>query len=56
MFQSHQWEHDNEAVCRWLEQQVTDQDSVLEKNLRAIKQDVVLQNVNQLVMVRELYM
>ncbi|XP_047513528.1 acetyl-CoA carboxylase isoform X2 [Pieris napi] len=48
--QSHQWENDNEAVCRWLEQQALDQDSVLERNLRAIKQDAVLQNVNQLVM------
>ncbi|CAH2207792.1 jg22417, partial [Pararge aegeria aegeria] len=48
--QSHQWEHDNEAVCRWLEAQAADNDSVLERNLRAIKQDAVLQTVNHLVM------
>ncbi|CAK1546473.1 unnamed protein product [Leptosia nina] len=48
--QSHQWEHDNEAVCLWLEQQAAEPDSVLERNLRAIKQDAILQTVNQLVL------
>ncbi|XP_004930758.2 acetyl-CoA carboxylase isoform X2 [Bombyx mori] len=47
--QSHQWEHDNEAVCRWLEEQAGDVDSVLEKNLRAIRQDAILQAANALV-------
>nr|UVI03450.1 acetyl-CoA carboxylase [Ostrinia furnacalis] len=48
--QSHQWEHDNEAVCKWLEAQAADDNSVLERNLRAIKQDSVLQTVNSLVL------
>lgn len=48
--QSHQWEHDNEAVCRWLEEQAGDEDSVLERNLRAIHQDALLQAVNTLVL------
>ncbi|KAJ0182987.1 hypothetical protein K1T71_000963 [Dendrolimus kikuchii] len=48
--QSHQWEHDNEAVCKWLEAQAIDDNSVLERNLRSIKQDSVLQAVNTLVM------
>ncbi|XP_073965390.1 acetyl-CoA carboxylase isoform X2 [Choristoneura fumiferana] len=48
--QSHQWEHDNEAVCKWLEAQACDDNSVLERNLRAIKQDAVMQAVNGLVM------
>ncbi|CAG4948768.1 unnamed protein product [Parnassius apollo] len=48
--QSHQWENDNEAVCRWLESQAGDENSVLERNLRAIKQDAVLQACNNLVM------
>ncbi|XP_063836582.1 acetyl-CoA carboxylase isoform X2 [Ostrinia nubilalis] len=48
--QSHQWEHDNEAVCKWLEAQAADENSVLERNLRAIKQDSVLQTVNSLVL------
>ncbi|CAH2056096.1 unnamed protein product, partial [Iphiclides podalirius] len=48
--QSHQWENDNEAVCRWLEEQAGHEDSVLERNLRAIKQDAVLQACNDLVM------
>ncbi|RVE46271.1 hypothetical protein evm_009095 [Chilo suppressalis] len=47
---SHQWEHDNEAVCKWFEAQVEDENSVLERNLRAIKQDAVLQRVNSLVL------
>ncbi|KPJ04399.1 Acetyl-CoA carboxylase [Papilio xuthus] len=50
--QSHQWEHDNEAVCKWLETQAGAEDSLLERNLRAIKQDAVLQACNTLVMVR----
>ncbi|KPJ19678.1 Acetyl-CoA carboxylase [Papilio machaon] len=48
--QSHQWEHDNEAVCKWLEAQAGAEDSLLERNLRAIKQDAVLQACNALVM------
>ncbi|XP_013176189.1 PREDICTED: acetyl-CoA carboxylase [Papilio xuthus] len=48
--QSHQWEHDNEAVCKWLETQAGAEDSLLERNLRAIKQDAVLQACNTLVM------
>ncbi|CAB3233545.1 unnamed protein product [Arctia plantaginis] len=48
--QSHQWEHDNEAVCKWLESQAGDDNSVLEKNLRAIHQDAILQTVNNLVL------
>ncbi|XP_050664997.1 acetyl-CoA carboxylase isoform X2 [Leptidea sinapis] len=48
--QSHVWEHDNESVCRWLEEQVLDPESVLERNLRAIKQDSVMLAVNELVM------
>ncbi|XP_053621987.1 acetyl-CoA carboxylase isoform X1 [Plodia interpunctella] len=47
---SHQWEHNNEAVCKWLEAQVGDENSVLERNLKAIRQDAVLQTVNGLVM------
>lgn len=48
--ESHKWEHDNEAVCKWLEAQAADENSVLERNLRSIKQDAVLQAVNSLVM------
>ncbi|XP_049883626.1 acetyl-CoA carboxylase isoform X2 [Pectinophora gossypiella] len=48
--QSHQWEHDNEAVCRWLEAQAGDPASVLNTNLRAIREDNVLHTVNSLVM------
>ncbi|XP_075988635.1 acetyl-CoA carboxylase isoform X2 [Anticarsia gemmatalis] len=48
--QSHQWEHDNEAVCKWLECQAGDENSVLERNLRAIHQDALLQAVNNLVL------
>ncbi|KAM3955585.1 LOW QUALITY PROTEIN: acetyl-CoA carboxylase-like [Aphomia sociella] len=47
---SHQWEHNNEAVCKWFEAQAADDNSVLERNLRAIKQDSILQAVNALVM------
>ncbi|XP_026734900.1 acetyl-CoA carboxylase isoform X3 [Trichoplusia ni] len=48
--QSHQWEHDNEAVCKWLEAQAGDDNSVLERNLRAIHQDALMQAVNNLVL------
>lgn len=48
--QAHQWENDNETVCRWLEEQAADEDSVLNQNLNAIKQDAILQAVNALVM------
>ncbi|CAG9577083.1 unnamed protein product [Danaus chrysippus] len=47
--QSHQWEHDNKAVCGWLESQVMDNESVLERNLRAIAEDAALQACNELV-------
>ncbi|XP_063545623.1 acetyl-CoA carboxylase [Cydia strobilella] len=48
--QSHQWERDNEAVSKWFEAQTGDDNSVLERNLRAIKQDSVMNAVNYLVM------
>ncbi|XP_041970632.1 acetyl-CoA carboxylase isoform X2 [Aricia agestis] len=48
--QSHQWEHDNEAVCRWLEAQEGDAESVLERNLRAMRDDALLDSINRLVM------
>nr|QLI61955.1 acetyl-CoA carboxylase 2 [Streltzoviella insularis] len=48
--QSHRWEQDNEAVCKWLEAQAADDGSVLNRNLRAIKQDSVLSVVNTLVL------
>ncbi|XP_061381495.1 acetyl-CoA carboxylase isoform X1 [Danaus plexippus] len=47
--QSHQWENDNQAVCSWLENQVKDNESVLERNLRAITEDAALQACNELV-------
>ncbi|KAG7295683.1 hypothetical protein JYU34_021966 [Plutella xylostella] len=48
--QSHQWEHDNEAVCDWLTRAAADEASVLNRNLRAIRADHVLNTVNELVM------
>ncbi|GBP42919.1 Acetyl-CoA carboxylase [Eumeta japonica] len=48
--QAHQWENDNEALCNWLEAQAADEDSLLNQNLRAIRQDALLLNVNNLVL------
>ncbi|XP_045508569.1 acetyl-CoA carboxylase isoform X2 [Colias croceus] len=42
---AHRWEHDNEAVCGWLERQVADGDSVLERNLRCVRRDAALRAV-----------
>ncbi|CAG4978405.1 unnamed protein product [Colias eurytheme] len=42
---AHRWEHDNEAVCTWLEKQSADPDSVLERNLRCVKRDAALRAV-----------
>lgn len=38
-------------MCTWLERQAQDDNSLLNRNLRAIKEDSVLQAVNSLVMV-----
>ena len=38
-------------MCKWLEAQAGDDNSVLERNLRSIHQDALLQAVNNLVVV-----
>ncbi|KAI5637057.1 carboxyl transferase domain-containing protein [Phthorimaea operculella] len=48
--QAHSWEQDNESVCRWLEAGANNDNSVLERNLRAIKEDATLQAVNSLLL------
>lgn len=39
---SHEWDNDNEVVCRWLEQQAGDENSSVQQNISAVKRDAAL--------------
>ncbi|XP_038219820.1 acetyl-CoA carboxylase [Zerene cesonia] len=47
---AHGWEHDNEAVCAWLERQAASPDSLLERNLQAVRRDAALRAVAALLL------